>query len=131
MTPKSLLRHPDARSSFDKMSEGTSFLRVIPDEEVSKNPENVKRLIFCSGKVYYELIKERNTRGLDKEMAISRIEQLFPFPWDLVSEEIQKYPNADIIYSQEEHKNQGYWSFIEPHVECILKHLHAGGKEMR
>lgn len=79
---------------------------------------------MCTGKIYYELKKERNSRGLDSKVAIVRVEQLCPFPWDLIEAEIHKYPNAeDVYWSQEEHKNQGFWSFIEPHVETIFKHM--------
>lgn len=78
MTPKSLLRHPEARSSFDLMTENTQFLRIIPEEGVAANcPNSVKRIIFCSGKVYYDLKKSRNERGLDDKIAIARVEQVF------------------------------------------------------
>lgn len=77
MTPKSLLRHPEAKSGFDKMEEGTEFLRVIPEEGPSaENPGKVKKLIFCSGRVYYDLTKARKDRGLESELAIARIEQV-------------------------------------------------------
>lgn len=123
-SPKSLLRHPEAKSSFDEMTENTTFKRIIPDATVaSESPEKVKRLVLCSGKAYYELNKERSTRNLNNQVAITRVEQLNPFPWDLITDEIKKYPNADVVWSQEEHKNQGYWPFIQPHVQCILKEL--------
>lgn len=146
-SPKSLLRHPEAKSNFDEMTENTTFKRILPDATVaSQNPEQVKRLVLCTGKVFYELNKERSTRNLDGQVAITRVEQLNPFPWDLITEEINKYPNADVIWSQEEHKNQGkyflyirgftksnlavfpfvflgFWPFIQPHVQCILKEL--------
>ncbi|XP_015787253.1 2-oxoglutarate dehydrogenase, mitochondrial [Tetranychus urticae] len=131
-SPKSLLRHPDARSSFDEMVEGTEFRRIIPDSgPVSENPDSAKALVFCTGKVYYELMKERTSRGLDKDVAITRVEQLCPFPWDLMSEEISKYPNARIIWSQEEHKNQGFWPHMEPHIHTVLKHLGQQNRELR
>ena len=77
MTPKSLLRHPEARSSFDLMTENTQFLRIIPEEGVAaENPNTVKRLIFCSGKVYYDLKKSRKERGLEDKVAITRVEQV-------------------------------------------------------
>ena len=77
MTPKSLLRHPDAKSSFDDMIEGTTFQRVIPEEgAAAENGEKVKRLIFCTGKVYYELMKERAAKELNSKIAISRVEQV-------------------------------------------------------
>jgi len=78
------------------MIEGTSFKRVIPElGPASQNPENCRRVIFCSGKVYYELVKERASRGLVNDIAITRVEQICPFPWDLLTEEIKKYPNAE------------------------------------
>lgn len=129
-TPKSLLRHPDAKSSFDDMVTETRFQRVISDSgPASQNPSGVKRIVFCTGKVYYELSKERTKRGLDSVCAITRIEQLCPFPWDLVQEEIAKYPNAQVYWSQEEHKNQGFWSFLEPHIETLLKRMKGTSKD--
>lgn len=77
MTPKSLLRHPEAKSNFNEMTEGTEFQRVIPDQAgANKNPSNVKRVIFCSGRVYYDLNKARLDRKLDCEIAIVRVEQV-------------------------------------------------------
>ncbi|CAN7990498.1 unnamed protein product, partial [Ixodes pacificus] len=120
LTPKSLLRHPEAKSHFNEMTEGTSFLRLIPDEGAVKgNPNAVKRHILCTGKVYYDLTKERKARNLEGDVAISRVEQLCPFPFDLVKQEMDKYPNADICWVQEEHKNQGYWSFIQPRLQTV------------
>ena len=100
-------------------------MRLLPDksEQIKANLSGVKRHIFCTGKVYYELEKERITRGLESTVAITRIEQLCPFPFDLVRDEIQKYPNAEIIWSQEEHKNQGWWDFVSPNLECVARHL--------
>lgn len=121
-TPKSLLRHPDAKSSFDDMLEGTKFQRVIPDPTI-RDPDSIKRLVLCTGKVYYELVKERAARGLENSVALTRIEQLCPFPWDLVEEEVRKFSNAETYWSQEEHKNQGFWSYIEPHVETVFRHI--------
>ncbi|KAM7303525.1 2-oxoglutarate dehydrogenase, mitochondrial isoform X1 [Ixodes scapularis] len=120
LTPKSLLRHPEAKSHFNEMTEGTSFLRLIPDEGAVKgNPNAVKRHILCTGKVYYDLTKERKARNLEGDVAISRVEQLCPFPFDLVKQEVDRYPNADICWVQEEHKNQGYWSFIQPRLQTV------------
>ncbi|XP_017765396.1 PREDICTED: 2-oxoglutarate dehydrogenase, mitochondrial isoform X1 [Eufriesea mexicana] len=121
MTPKSLLRHPEAKSSFDLMLENTEFLRVIPEEGVaSENPNNVKRVVFCSGKVYYDLKKARAERNLDDKIAIARVEQISPFPYDLVKKESAKYPNAEIVWAQEEHKNQGAWTYIQPRFHTAL-----------
>lgn len=121
-TPKSLLRHPDAKSSFDDMVESTEFRRVIPEAgPASQDPSSVRKVIFCSGKVYYELKKAREERGLDSSVAISRIEQLCPFPFDLVRDEINKYPNAQLTWAQEEHKNMGVWSFFQPRFQTAMQ----------
>lgn len=114
MSPKSLLRHPDARSSFDEMIGDTAFQRVIPESgPASTNPKAAK-LLLCSGKVYYELTKERAAQKLEKEIAITRVEQISPFPFDLIKAECAKYPEANVFWVQEEHKNFGAWSFIQP-----------------
>ncbi|KAM3962956.1 oxoglutarate dehydrogenase Nc73EF isoform 2-T3 [Aphomia sociella] len=122
MTPKSLLRHPEAKSSFDDMNEGTTFRRLIPEEgPASNNPKNVRKLAFCSGRVYYDLLKERRDRGLEGDIAIARLEQISPFPYDLIKAEVAKYPNAQLVWSQEEHKNMGSWSYIEPRFRTLLQ----------
>ncbi|XP_029663288.1 2-oxoglutarate dehydrogenase, mitochondrial isoform X1 [Formica exsecta] len=121
MTPKSLLCHPEAKSSFDLMLEDTQFLRVIPEEgTAAQNPNNVKKLLFCSGKVYYDLKKARAERQLDDKIAIARMEQISPFPYDLVKKEAAKYPNAELLWSQEEHKNQGAWTYVQPRFHTAL-----------
>ncbi|XP_076662252.1 oxoglutarate dehydrogenase Nc73EF isoform X3 [Halictus rubicundus] len=121
MTPKSLLRHPEAKSSFDLMTENTEFLRVIPEEgPAAQNPSGVKRVIFCSGKVYYDLKKARTEKNLDDKVAIARVEQISPFPYDLVKKESAKYPNAELIWAQEEHKNQGGWTYVQPRFNTAL-----------
>ncbi|XP_034950536.1 2-oxoglutarate dehydrogenase, mitochondrial isoform X4 [Chelonus insularis] len=121
MTPKSLLRHPEARSSFDEMTEDTQFLRLIPEDgAAAKNASNVKRVLFCSGKVYYDLKKSRAERGLDDKVAISRVEQISPFPYDLVKKEAAKYSNADLVWAQEEAKNQGAWTYVQPRFSTAV-----------
>ncbi|KAM4528570.1 2-oxoglutarate dehydrogenase complex component E1 isoform 3-T3 [Odontesthes bonariensis] len=130
-TPKSLLRHPEAKSSFDDMLPGTQFRRLIPDNgPPAACPEKVKRVIFCSGKIYYELTRERKNRGMDDVAAVVRIEQLSPFPFDLVKAETDRYLNADLVWCQEEHKNQGYYDYIKPRISttisCIRPVWYAG-----
>jgi len=108
MSPKSLLRLPECRSSFDEMLEGTSFQRIYPESGLaSENPSDVKKIIFCSGKTYYDLVAERAKMKIESSIAIVRIEQLCPFPYDLIRKELEKYPNAKICFAQEEHKNMG------------------------
>lgn len=116
MSPKSLLRHPRAQSSFDSMLEGTEFQRVLPDEgPVNDNPSSVNRIIFCSGKVYFDLEKYREEQGLQNQVAIIRLEQLSPFPFDMVKKQLDHYPeSADVVWTQEEAKNNGAWAYIEP-----------------
>ncbi|KAK7868345.1 hypothetical protein R5R35_013643 [Gryllus longicercus] len=121
MTPKSLLRHPEAKSSFDEMTENTQFLRVIPDQgPASQNPSSVKKLLFCTGKVYYDLRKAREERKLEGDIAISRVEQISPFPYDLIKKECAKYSNASLAWAQEEAKNQGSWTYVQPRFHTAL-----------
>uniref|UniRef100_H3CTB5 2-oxoglutarate dehydrogenase complex component E1 n=1 Tax=Tetraodon nigroviridis TaxID=99883 RepID=H3CTB5_TETNG len=120
-TPKSLLRHPDARSSFDDLTTGTKFKRLIPDEgPAGQDPARVKRVIFCSGKVYYDLAKERKDQKLEREVAIVRLEQISPFPFDLVRTEAEKYVDAELVWCQEEHKNMGYYDYVRPRFLTVL-----------
>uniref|UniRef100_A0A8D0DGI6 2-oxoglutarate dehydrogenase complex component E1 n=1 Tax=Sander lucioperca TaxID=283035 RepID=A0A8D0DGI6_SANLU len=120
-TPKSLLRHPDARSSFDDLAEGTTFKRLIPDEgPASQNPAQVKRVIFCTGKVYYELARERKRQKLERDIAIIRLEQISPFPFDLVRAEAERYGNAELVWCQEEHKNMGYCDYVRPRFLTVV-----------
>uniref|UniRef100_A0A4W6E8S1 2-oxoglutarate dehydrogenase complex component E1 n=1 Tax=Lates calcarifer TaxID=8187 RepID=A0A4W6E8S1_LATCA len=120
-TPKSLLRHPDARSSFDDLVKGTKFKRLIPDQgPANQTPDQVKRVIFCTGKVYYELAKERKQQNLEREIAIIRLEQISPFPFDLARAEVEKYTNAELVWCQEEHKNMGYYDYVRPRFLTVV-----------
>lgn len=94
MTPKSLLRHPMAISNFEEIGPGTSLKHVIPDSIVK--PGNVKKVLLCTGKVYYDLVIERQEKQLEDKIAIIRIEQLCPFPYHLLAMEIAKYPRAKV-----------------------------------
>ncbi|XP_055707322.1 2-oxoglutarate dehydrogenase complex component E1 isoform X4 [Phlebotomus papatasi] len=121
MTPKSLLRHPECKSSFDMMTGNTEFLRLIPEEDVAaQNPSGVKKLIFCSGRVYYDLLKARRDKKLESDIAIARVEQISPFPYDLVKKEAEKYSNAELVWTQEEAKNQGAWGYVQPRFHTAL-----------
>lgn len=121
MTPKSLLRDTMCRSSLSEFSEGTMFLRVIPEQhsESLVETDKVRRLIFCSGKVYYDVVKERSVRNV-KDVAIVRVEQISPFPFDLVAEEVAKYPNAEVVWRQEESKNMGAWAYVQPRFATAI-----------
>lgn len=93
---------------------------MIPDVgPASQNPAQVKRVIFCAGKVYYELARERKQQKLEKEIAIIRLEQISPFPFDLVRTEAEKYGNAELVWCQEEHKNMGYYDYARPRLLTV------------
>ena len=119
MTPKSLLRHKLAVSTLDELANG-HFQRLIPDS-FAKDASQVKRVVACSGKVYYDLLEEAQKRGLEN-IALVRVEQLYPFPRELLIEEIKRFPNAtDLVWCQEEPMNQGAWYQIQHHLRFCLQ----------
>ncbi|XP_011693119.1 PREDICTED: 2-oxoglutarate dehydrogenase, mitochondrial-like isoform X2 [Wasmannia auropunctata] len=118
MTPKSLLRHPMAISNFEEIGPGTSLKHVLPDPFVK--PGNVKKVLLCTGKVYYDLVVERQEQQLEDKIAIIRIEQLCPFPYHPLAAEMTKYPGAKIMWLQEEHKNQGAYSYVRDRIALAL-----------
>ena len=102
MTPKSLLRLPECKSSFDDMLPGTEFKRMILDNgPASENPAAVQKILFCTGKVYYDLLKERKDAGLEDKIAIHTIEQICPFPFDIMKQVTDEYSNAELFWVQE------------------------------
>ena len=117
MTPKSLLRAKDATSPLSEFTKG-SFQTVIAEhrEEVIKKADKVKRVIACSGKVYYDLNRKRDEKGQD-DVAILRVEQLYPFPHKAFAAELRKYPNAtEVVWCQDEPQNQGAWFFVQHYI---------------
>ena len=129
-TPKNLLREKRCTSSISEMGEHTKFKRVYGeiDQAIVKDHLKVRKLVFCSGKVFYELLEEREKLGI-KDVAIVRIEQIAPFPWDKVSEEAVLYKNAEIIWCQEEPKNMGAWSFVQPRITTATRTLAGNEKK--
>merc|ERR1719225_335642 len=124
-TPKSLLRHPECRSSFDDLLPGTEFKRMILDSgAASQNPAAVQKVLICTGKVYYDLLKERRDRGLDDQIAIHTIEQISPFPFDIMKQVSEEYCNAQLCWVQEEHKNMGAWSYVQPRTQTAVGGYH-------
>ena len=121
MTPKSLLRHKLCVSKMKEFAEGSSFHRVLWDDDHASlaQPKDMKRIVLCSGKVYYDLLEERRKREL-KDVMILRLEQLYPFPDKNLVEEFAKYPNAEVIWCQEETKNMGAWTFVDRRIEDVL-----------
>lgn len=124
MTPKSLLRHKLCKSTIDDMIHGTSFHRVLPDmfEATLKPSKDCRRLVLCSGKVYYDLVEARAQAGID-DVYILRLEQLYPVPMSAIKKHIANFTNAEIIWCQEEPHNMGAWSFISPYLEKVLADL--------
>jgi len=124
-TPKSLLRHPECRSSFDDLQPGTEFKRMILDSgAASQNPAAVQKVLICTGKVYYDLLKERRDRGLEDKIAIHTLEQICPFPFDIMKQVSEEYCNAQLCWVQEEHKNMGAWSYVQPRTQTAVGGYH-------
>ncbi len=138
MTPKSLLRHKKVISTLEDFGPESSFHRLLWDSTETEPgapfqlvPDNeIKRLVLCSGKVYYDLYEEREKRGIN-EIYLMRVEQLYPFPARALIEEVTRFKDAEIVWCQEEPKNMGAWSFIEPNLSWVLDHIDAKHKRPR
>ncbi|HYX04058.1 MAG TPA: 2-oxoglutarate dehydrogenase E1 component [Reyranella sp.] len=122
MTPKSLLRHKDAVSTLADFGPGTSFKRVLPEIDTIPDAAKVRRNIICAGKVYFDLLAERRKRKID-DIVILRAEQLYPFPFSSLRVELLKYPNAEVVWCQEEPDNMGGWTFVDRRIERALSGL--------
>ena len=124
MTPKSLLRHKSAVSTAEEMVGDTRFQRVLRDPSFSADP-SIHRVVLVSGKLFYELAEARDAAG-DKETLILRVEQLYPFPADALIAAFSRMPNVEtLVWAQEEPKNQGSWTFVEPYLEKVLAEVKA------
>ena len=138
MTPKSLLRHKRAVSKLSEMAGETSFHRLLWDDaELDKNAatklvsnDKIKRVVMCSGKVYFDLYEEREKRGID-DVYLLRLEQLYPFPAKALITELSRFKQAEMVWCQEEPKNMGAWSFIDPYLEWVLDHIDAEKRRVR
>jgi 2-oxoglutarate dehydrogenase E1 component len=121
MTPKSLLRHKLAVSKAEEFTGDSTFHRYLwdDDKDTLAKADKIKRIVLCSGKVYYDLLQARRDRKIDNVM-ILRVEQLYPFPRLELAQELAQYKNAEVIWCQEEPKNQGSWFFVEPLIEETL-----------
>jgi 2-oxoglutarate dehydrogenase E1 component len=131
MTPKSLLRHKLAVSRAEEFTTGSSFHRVLWDDAQHGNSDTnlvaddkIKRVVMCSGKVYFDLLEERDARGI-KDVYLLRFEQFYPFPAQSAVKELERFKNAEMVWCQEEPKNQGAWTFIEPNLEWVLGRIGA------
>ncbi|MFQ5563544.1 MAG: 2-oxoglutarate dehydrogenase E1 component [Parvularculaceae bacterium] len=138
MTPKSLLRHRHCVSKLEEMGPGSSFHRVLwddaefrPGSTVKLAPDSkIKRVVLCSGKVYYDLLEEREKRGLDN-VYLMRVEQFYPFPAHSLIAELQRFKDAEMIWCQEEPKNMGAWFFMEPNLEWTFGQIGAKHKRAK
>ncbi|MEL6369933.1 MAG: 2-oxoglutarate dehydrogenase E1 component [Pseudomonadota bacterium] len=135
MTPKSLLRHKLCVSTLEEMGPGSSFHRVLwddaeykPGSTIKLVPDNkIRRVVMCSGKVYYDLLEEREKRGID-DVYLLRVEQFYPYPAQSMMKELTRFKNADMAWCQEEPKNMGSWFFMEPNIEWTLEQIGAKNK---
>ena len=139
MTPKSLLRHKKAVSTLKDMAEGSSFHRVLHDDaqtrpEVSgitiKGDKDIRRVVLCSGKVYYDLLDAREKKGVN-DVYLMRLEQFYPWPIKSLSTELARFPNAELVWCQEEPKNMGGWTFVDPWIELTLEKMSIKAKRAR
>jgi 2-oxoglutarate dehydrogenase E1 component len=135
MTPKSLLRHKRVTSTLAEMGAGTSFHRILWDDAQSragekitlKSDDKIRRVVLSSGKVYYDLYEAREVAGID-DVYLLRVEQLYPFPVKALAAELARFPNADIVWCQEEPQNMGAWTFAAPQLEVVLAHTQMKSK---
>lgn len=135
MTPKSLLRHKLAISDLKDLATNTSFHRILWDDAQKGHSDtklvsdrNIRRVVMTSGKVYFDLLAERDKRGIN-DIYLLRLEQYYPFPFQSMTKELRRFKNAEFVWCQEEPRNQGAWTFIEPNIEWVLSRL--GAKQQR
>jgi len=137
MTPKSLLRHKKAVSTLAEFGPDSCFHRLLWDDAQAPGPQktsiklveddNIRRVVLCSGKVYFDLLEDREKRGIN-DVYLMRLEQLYPFPAKALHSELSRFENAQIVWCQEEPKNMGAWAFIQPYVEWVLGQLGRTGE---
>jgi 2-oxoglutarate dehydrogenase E1 component len=138
MTPKSLLRHKRAVSRLDEMGPDTSFHRLLWDDAQLRKDEKIKlvaddkvrRVILCSGKVYYDLYEEREKRGID-DIYLLRLEQLYPFPSKALVTELSRFKQAEMVWCQEEPRNMGAWFFVDTFLRWVLDQIGAKNRQPR
>ncbi len=132
MTPKSLLRHKRAVSKLVELGEDSTFHRLLWDDAEYQPDgatrlvadDKIRRVVMCSGKVYYDLLEEREKRGIN-DVYLLRVEQIYPFPKKALAQELARFRNADMVWCQEEPKNMGSWFFVEPYIEWVLDQIGA------
>ncbi|MDX2159197.1 MAG: 2-oxoglutarate dehydrogenase E1 component [Hyphomicrobiaceae bacterium] len=138
MTPKSLLRHKRVVSRLDELGPGTTFHRVLwddaqqrPGQGVTLKPDaHIRRVVLCSGKVYYDLLEGREAANVD-DVYLMRVEQLYPLPVQALKTELARFANAEIVWAQEEPRNMGAWSYMDPSLEWLLSQIDIKAKRAR
>ena len=137
MTPKSLLRHKRAVSKLDDIAEGSTFHRILWDDAEHDESgvklvrdDKIRRVVLCSGKVYYDLYDEREKRGVN-DVYLMRVEQLYPFPLKALANEMTRFRNAEVVWCQEEPKNMGAWTFVDPYLDWVLGQAGSASKRAR
>jgi 2-oxoglutarate dehydrogenase E1 component len=140
MTPKSLLRHKRAVSGLAEMGPESCFHRLLWDDaEAPGTPKTtiklapdaeIRRVVLCTGKVYYDLLEDREKRGLN-DVYLLRVEQLYPFPAKAMLDELSRFKNAEIVWCQEEPKNMGAWAFVQPYLDWVLDQMGRAGQRPR
>jgi 2-oxoglutarate dehydrogenase E1 component len=138
MTPKSLLRHKRAVSRLDEMGPDTSFHRLLwddaqllPEQKIKLvSDDKIRRVVMCSGKVYFDLYEEREKRGVN-DVYLLRVEQLYPVPMKALLHELSRFKQAEMVWCQEEPRNMGAWHFIEPYLEWVLNQAGTAQKRAR
>jgi 2-oxoglutarate dehydrogenase E1 component len=129
-TPKSLLRAKEVMSRLDEMETGSSFHRVVGETVAIAADDQVRRVVLCTGKVYFDLAKARANSG-NKRVALVRLEQLYPFPFNALANVLERHCNAEIIWCQEEPQNMGAWNFVDRRIEQVLAGLDVAAKRPR
>jgi len=127
MTPKSLLRHKLAVSPLAEFDNGSAFRVVLPEVDRIDAPEKVKRVVLCTGKVYYDLLAERREKKIT-DVALVRVEQLYPFPAVTLGKVLAPYSKAEVVWCQEEPENMGAWTFVDRRIEKVLSGLAGKAK---
>lgn len=130
MSPKSLLRHKLAVSDLEAFTGQTSFHRVLWDDDRADlvDAKKIKRVVLCTGKVYYDLLEARRAKEI-KDVYLMRVEQLYPFPHKALVQELKQFENAEVVWCQEESENMGYWQFVDRRIENVL--IECGNKAKR
>ena len=141
-TPKSLLRHKRVISKLEELGPGTTFHRILWDDADHKHPSaqgsttvlkpdaEIRRVVLCSGKVYYDLLDAREAAGI-ADVYLMRLEQLYPFPARALMQEMARFPQAELVWAQEEPRNMGAWTFVEPNLEWVLEQVGARHRRPR